>query len=50
MEYILLSITLMIVSYLLFKVITLESRIRGWKYTVDQLANQSGISENPINK
>ena len=49
MEYTLISISFLIVIYLLTRVDKLEGRIKGLQYTIDQLAKQSGISENPIN-
>ncbi|ASK63884.1 hypothetical protein CFK37_17825 [Virgibacillus phasianinus] len=48
MESTFLSITFLVVIYLLIKVISLEGRIKGMKYTLNQLANQSEISEGPI--
>ncbi|GAB3068597.1 hypothetical protein [Virgibacillus ainsalahensis] len=49
MEYTLIGIAFLIVIYLSSKLDKLEGRIKGMQYTLDQLAKQSGISENPIN-
>ncbi len=56
MEYTLIGISFLIVIYLSTKldkcsakVDKLEGRIKGMQYTLDQLAKQSGIPENPIN-
>ena len=35
--------------YLLFTVIKLEGRVKGLKYTLDQIYQQTDIPENPIN-
>jgi len=49
MEHVLISILFLFVVYLLSKVNKLEGRIKGMQYTLDQVANQSEIAENPIN-
>lgn len=53
MEYTLLSISLLIVCIvisLLSKVDKLEGRLKSMQYTLAQLANTSGVAENPINE
>ncbi|MDL4840893.1 hypothetical protein [Aquibacillus rhizosphaerae] len=49
MEYILISMSILIVISLLIKVERLEGRMKYMQYTLDQLANQSEIPEKPIN-
>jgi len=49
MEFTIIMITFLIVIHLSIKIATLEGRIKGMKYTLDQLANQLKIPENPIN-
>ncbi|MBB3131270.1 ribosomal protein L7/L12 [Paenibacillus rhizosphaerae] len=49
MEYILIIISLLIIINLWAKVSKLEGRIKGMQYTINQLTQQSGLPENPIN-
>ncbi|GIO56875.1 MULTISPECIES: hypothetical protein [Paenibacillus] len=49
MEYILITISLLIIINLWAKVSKLEGRIKGMQYTINQLTQQSGLPENPIN-
>ncbi|WP_042463332.1 hypothetical protein [Neobacillus dielmonensis] len=49
MEYILIIISFLIIINLSTKVGKLEGRIKGMQYTLDQLTQQSGLPENPIN-
>ncbi|MGJ9382136.1 hypothetical protein [Salipaludibacillus sp. CF4.18] len=48
MESTLITITFFLVIYLTITVLKLEGRIRGLKYSLDQLKNQKGMSENPV--
>ncbi|OZB94178.1 hypothetical protein [Paenibacillus sp. XY044] len=49
MEYILIIISLLIIINLWAKVSKLEGRIKGMQYTINQLTQQSGLPEHPIN-
>ncbi|MGG4046280.1 MULTISPECIES: hypothetical protein [Paenibacillus] len=49
MEYILIIISLLIIMNLWAKVSKLEGRIKGMQYTINQLTQQSGLPEHPIN-
>jgi len=42
-------VMLMIGFYLFFTVIKLDGRIKGIKYTLDQISKQAGVPENPVN-
>ncbi|MBD8498430.1 hypothetical protein [Paenibacillus arenosi] len=42
------GLILFIGIYLLFAVIKLDGRIKGIKYTLDQMSKQSGVSEEPL--
>ncbi|RKL67223.1 hypothetical protein CR203_11990 [Salipaludibacillus neizhouensis] len=50
MESTLITITFFMVIYLIIMVLTLEGRIRGLKYSLDQLKNQTVMSENPVDE
>ncbi|EKN67025.1 hypothetical protein BABA_13362 [Neobacillus bataviensis LMG 21833] len=49
MEYILIIIAFLFIIKLLAKVDKLEGSIKRMQYTLDQLTQQSGLPENPIN-
>ena len=49
MEYILIMISFLIIISLSAKVEKLEGRIKRIQFTLDQLTQQSGLPENPIN-
>ena len=49
MEYILIIISFLIIISLSAKVEKLEGRIKRIQFTLDQLTQQSGLPENPIN-
>ena len=49
MEYILIMISFLIIISLAAKVEKLEGRIKRIQFTLDQLTQQSGLPENPIN-
>ncbi|OXL85815.1 hypothetical protein BCV73_24110 [Paenibacillus sp. SSG-1] len=49
MEYILIIVSLLIIINLWAKVSKLEGRIKGMQYTINQLTQQSGLPEHPIN-
>ncbi len=49
MEYILIFISFVIIISLTTKVGKLEGRIKGMQYTINQLTQQSGLPEYPIN-
>ncbi|QQK79515.1 hypothetical protein HUG20_06265 [Salicibibacter cibi] len=50
MEFNFIEILLLIIGlYLLFTVIKLDGRLKGLKYTLDQISEQVNIPENPIN-
>jgi len=42
-------VMLMIGFYVLVTVMKLDGRVKGIKYTLDQISKQTGIAENPIN-
>ncbi len=48
MDQILITLTFLLVLFLLLKVITLETRLKGMKYTLEKLAEHSNV-EDPIN-
>ena len=51
MEFTFIELMLVIgITYLIFKVDKMESRIRSMKYTLDSIAEQAGIAENPVNE
>ncbi|WP_112179836.1 MULTISPECIES: hypothetical protein [Paraliobacillus] len=49
MEYLLITISILIIISLSSKVDKLEGHIKGMQYKLDQLVKQSGIPEHPIN-
>ena len=49
MEYILIILSFLIIISLSAKVEKLEGRIKRIQFTLDQLTQQSGLPENPIN-
>lgn len=49
MENILLPVALLIIITVMAKVNRLEGRIKRMQYTLDQVTQQSGLPENPIN-
>ena len=50
MEYILIIISFLIIINLAAKVEKLEGRTKRMQFTLDQIAQQSGLPENPINE
>lgn len=49
MEYFL-CLALILITYLIFKLGQMEDRLRGMKNTLNQIATQVGVPEDPVNE